>query len=115
MAFFEENNLPSDMFYKRKLLKDIQMDDEGLYLVGKAEEKNPSEEFVLNDGSGTIQVREIPEETEKIQEGKLYKVLGRNSIDGVGTRYLAADHVISMDDLDLELYKKALNMKKEID
>ena len=74
MAFFEQTNLPTEKHYEKKLLKDTQMDDEGLYLVGIAEDKNASDEFVLNDHTGKIPIRNIPENTDPIQNNQVIQI-----------------------------------------
>ena len=67
MAFFEQENLPTNKPYKRKLIKEIQMDDEEIYVIGMAENKNASEEFTLNDETGTFPVRNIPETFKEVE------------------------------------------------
>ncbi len=114
MAFFEQENMPSTMHYERKVIKDVQMEDEAIYLIGKAENKNPSEEFDLNDGTGLIRVRNIPDATDSIEVGKIYRVVGRISIDGAGERFLAVDLIQKVENLDLKLYQQALELKKQI-
>ena len=114
MSFYDQNNLPSDMHYNKKLISEIQLDDEALYLIGTAKNKNESDEFVLDDGTGTIPVREIPEQNAPIVNENIYRVLGTISIDGSGTRYLAAKICKLVEGINLELYQKALKMKKDL-
>ena len=47
-----------------------------------------------------------------IENDKLYRVLGKISIDGAGTRYLAPKVCQPMENFNLELYQKALRLKK---
>ena len=114
MSFYDQNNLPSDMHYNKKLIGEIQLDDEALYLIGTAKDKNANDDFVLDDDTGTIPVREIPEQNDPIENGKMYRVLGTISIDGSGTRYLAAKFCKLVDNFNLELYQKALKLKMNL-
>lgn len=115
MAFFEQENQATYSEYQRKLIKDLQMNDEGVYLIGKAENKNPSEEFDLNDGTGKVRVRNIPENIDNVEIGKYYRVLGQMSLDGSGARFLAVDHIKMLPEFDLNTYQEVLGLKTKMD
>ena len=100
--------------YLKKFINEIGPGDEGVQLVGYARKVNASQEFYLDDATGQINVREIPEEVAAIQTDRLYRVLGECSLDGSGSQYLAAAFIQDMNDLNMELYQKALRKKKEI-
>ncbi|MHA1584725.1 MAG: hypothetical protein ACTSVU_08665 [Promethearchaeota archaeon] len=114
MSIFNSDSESSDQFYKKKMIGEIQLEDTTLQLVGYAKNKNPSEEFTLEDETGKVFVREIPDEAEAIQEGKLYKVMGQMALDGAGTRYFAAEIVQNVESLNYKLYKKSMQLKKTI-
>jgi hypothetical protein len=101
-------------FYKRKLVGDVQPDDDFIQLVGIAKNPNASQEFTLEDGTGKINVRNVPEQMNKIQENHIYHILGRYSIDAIGTHFLNAAIVQDYDKLNLEIYKKAVELTKKI-
>ena len=86
MAFFEQDNQGINLQYQRKLIKDIEMNDEGVYIIGRAENKNPSQEFDLNDETGTVRVRQVPQDIDEIMVGEMYRILGQMSLDGAGTQ-----------------------------
>lgn len=100
--------------YIKRLLKDIQLDDSAIQVVGYAKSVNPSQEFYIDDKEGKIHVRDIPDEIENIQEGSLYRVFGELSIDGSGTQYISAHIVQDMEKLNFELYIKSMELVKKI-
>ncbi len=100
-------------FYRLRRIGEIQPDDSEIQIIGFAKKVNASMEFEISDNSGNIQVRDIPEAVEKIEEGKIYRVLGEHSMDGIGTQYVATKFIQHLDNLDLELYYKTLELRKK--
>jgi hypothetical protein len=99
--------------YRRKTIDTIQQDDDAVTLVGHARNMNPSFEFTLDDGTGKLSVRNIPDDFCPLQEGRLYKVLGMLSIDGAGMHYLDARFVEDVTGLNLEYYKQAIKLMEK--
>ncbi len=112
MEDFEEN-AQHKHFKLIKNIEDIQPDDSHVQVVGKAKGVNPSMEFNITDDSGKFPVREIPHEISEIKEGNLYRVMGEVAIDGAGVQFIAAEVVQDMKALDVELYKKSIELYKK--
>ena len=117
MEEFNDNGRNERNFFKIiKNIGDIKPEDSLIQVIGTARKVNPSMEFLLTDETGEIPVREIPDEIQSIDEGKLYRVFGRVSIDGVGTQYLQAEMVVKLeDDFRLDLFKKSIELYEKIE
>ena len=85
-----------------------------IQVVGAVKDLGLGGEFVLDDGSGTINVRDIPDETDPINQDLCYRVMGKFAIDPTGSAYLAAQIIQPLPQLNLELYKKSLELLKKI-
>jgi len=101
-------------FYKKRLIEDIQPNDDTVMLTGYAKSVNASEEFNLDDTTGKIHIRDIPEESVSIQEGKMYRVIGQMLIDGAGTSYISAKYIVDFEGLNLDLFLKSMKLVKKI-
>jgi hypothetical protein len=102
-------------FYRKKLLTDLQPDDELVQLVGYAMNPNASLEFELVDGSMKIHVRNIPDSIHTIESNHLYRVFGQYSIDPIGTHYIKAEIIQDFGNINFDQYKKALQLTKTIE
>ncbi len=113
MEEFSDNQRTKKDFYRKCLIKDIRPDDNQLQVVGTASQINASQEFELSDGTGTVQVREIPDQCDKIKENNIYRVFGKYNIDPLGTHYLAAEIIQDLKNLNLERYIQTLELMKK--
>ena len=115
MATFEdgENSSPSQ-FYRKRLIADIQLDDEFVQIIGFARNLDENDEFYLEDGEAKIHVREIPEYVPQIYSDTLYRIFGHISIDGGGTQYVSAELIQHLPDLNFDLYHRAMTLSQKI-
>lgn len=114
MAFEFENEVQSKEFFQKRLVEDIQATDNQVTLTGYARNLNASEEFNLDDTTGQINVRDIPDETVAIKEGKIFTVLGNVSLDGAGTKYISAQFIRDVEGINFDLYLKSMQLSKTI-
>ena len=103
-----------NQYFAKKLIQELQPVDTFVQLVGYARNKNQNDEFYLDDTTGQVHIRELPEESPAIQEGNLYRILGKYELDGSATPFVAAQIIQDMDQLDFELYMQAYKKFKEI-
>lgn len=111
---FEDENSGSTQFYRKRLIADIQLDDELIQIIGMARDLDANDEFYLEDGGTKINIREIPEYVPQIYVDSLYRIFGRISIDGSGTQYVAAELVQHLPEFNFELYHRAMEMIQKI-
>ena len=109
----DTENRPSRTFVK-KFVADITPNDSSVQLTGYASNINKSNEFVLDDTTGKIALREIPDEFPQVQEKQVYRVCGDLSIDGTGTQYIAVKAIGQLNGLDFNLHKKIEQLRKKI-
>ncbi|UYP45272.1 hypothetical protein NEF87_001557 [Candidatus Lokiarchaeum ossiferum] len=114
MAFEYENEVQSKDFFQKRLVKDIQATDNQVTLTGYARNLNASDEFNLDDTTGQINIRDIPDETVAIKEGKIFTVLGNVSLDGAGTKFISAQFIRDAEGINFELYLKSMELFKKI-
>lgn len=114
MDNFSDTQRTKKEFYRKVLIGDIRPDDNQIQIVGIALNINASQEFELSDNTGKVQVREIPDQCDKIIEKNTYRVFGRYLIDPLGTHYLAADIIQDLKTLNLERYIQTLELMKKI-
>ncbi|SRR6056297_3350916 len=114
MEEFEDDDMGQQAFVIKKNVADIQSGDTLIQVLGTASEVNPSMEFKLSDDTGKFPVREVPHDIETIDEGGHYRVFGEVTVDGAGVQYIAAKIVQDMKDLDVDLYKKSLDLMEKI-
>ncbi len=103
-----------NQYFAKKLIQELQPVDTFVQLVGYARNKNQNDEFYLDDTTGKVHIRELPEESPAIQEGNLYRILGKYELDGSATPFVATQIIQDMDQLDFELYMQAYKKFKEI-
>lgn len=110
---FDSSNT-SNLFYKKKLISDIQPDDNLIQVIGTATKVNAAQEFVLEDNGAIIAVRNTPDDAPKVNERSFYRVFGAYTIDPVGTHYLSAEIIQPLTELNIDQYHQAMNLMKKI-
>jgi hypothetical protein len=110
---FESSN-SSNLFYKKKLISDIQPDDNLIQVLGIAIKLNAAQEFTLEDNGATIAIRNTPDDTPKIIEKGIYRVFGTYTIDPVGTHYLSAEIIQPITELNMKMYHQTMDLMKKI-
>ncbi len=115
MEDFDEEDTGKKTFVVKKNIAEIAPNDTLIQVIGKAKNINPSMEFHLFDDTGSFPVREIPTEVEKIVENVLYRVMGEITIDGSGTQFLQAHIIHVMSGLNVENYKKSIELLRKIE
>lgn len=115
MTELPPEDLRPAQFYAKKMVKDLQPTDGMVQLTGYARNKNANDDFYIDDTTGKIQVQNIPDESPLITEGNLYRVYGKYEIDGTGTPIISAQIVKDMQDLDFDLYLKAIKKWQELE
>ena len=111
---FDDSEVQNKEFFQKRLVGDIQATDNQVTLTGYARNLNASEEFSLDDTTGQIHIRDIPDESAAIKEGKLYTVLGNVLLDGTGTKYVSTQFIRDEEGLNFELFLKSLKLTKTI-
>ncbi|MCF2139703.1 MAG: hypothetical protein K9W44_06585 [Candidatus Lokiarchaeota archaeon] len=114
MAEFTPEEMRSDQYYEKKLVKDLQPTDGLVQLTGYARNINANNDFYIDDTTGKIQTQNIPDDAPKITEGNLYRVFGKYEVDGTGTPVIAAQIIQDMQELDFNFYLKTMEKFKEI-
>lgn len=114
MAEIYNDDGAGNQFFVKKIIQELQPNEAEVQILGYARDKNANDEFYLDDTTGRIHIREIPEEAPLIQEGKLYRVFGTYALDGSGSPYIATQILQDMEDIDFEYYMKSLKKKQEI-
>ena len=110
---FESSNA-SNLFYKKKLISDIQPDDNLIQVIGVAINVTAAQEFSLEDKGAIIAVRNTPDDAPKVTEKSLYRVFGSYTIDPVGTHYLSAEIIQPVKELNMIQYHQAMDLMKKI-
>jgi hypothetical protein len=111
--FSKADRIP--VFYKKVRVEEIEPNDSLIQVVGYAKNINASQEFSIDDKTGKISVRDIPDEVAAIQENRLYRIFGELSMDGVGSQFIKSEIVQDVNDLNFDLYQKSLDLSREID
>jgi hypothetical protein len=113
MEQFESDNRVSKVYTKR-YVGEIKPDEGNVQILGYATQINKAQEFFLDDKTGKIQVRDIPDETEDIQPNGLYRVLGEIAFDPTGAQYVKAVLIQPLKGFNFQLYQRAENLRKKI-
>ncbi len=102
-----------DQPYVKRMIKDIKIDDEKIQVVGTITEKVTDNEYKINDGTGEISVVFSGSESilDSIREKMVIKILGK--LLGDSTTLINVKFASDYSDLDLEMYKKALELEKK--
>ncbi len=98
-------NQPRRAPSKHRKIKDIDEDEIRISLIGAVVSKKDFE-FVLDDGTGQIEV--MCEEDADFKEGDLVRVVGR-----LFTDIVQAEIVRKIEDMDMELYNKSYPLIKK--
>ncbi len=114
MTSEDGENDRSTQFYRKRLIADIQLDDELVQIIGIAGKLDANDEFYLEDGDAKIHIREIPEYVPQIYSDAPYRIFGRISIDGAGTQFTTAEIIQHLPELNMDLYHRTMAMIQKI-
>lgn len=114
MSSEDKENSQATQFYRKRLIADIQLDDEFVQIIGIAGKLDANDEFYLVDGDAKIHIREIPDYVPQIYSDAPYRIFGAISIDGAGMQFVSTELVQHLPELNIELYHRAMAMIPKI-
>ena len=105
----------SFQFAKKKIIKDISIDDERIQVTGYIKKKIDDNHIILNDKTGEINVNIKGVENFNFKTDDLINVIGDLEFKSSGEKLINADIIQDMNKLNFEYYQKLYQIKKELE
>ncbi|MFX1327960.1 MAG: hypothetical protein ACFE91_07430 [Promethearchaeota archaeon] len=102
-------------YAKKRIIKDIALDDERIQVTGYIKNKIDDNHIILNDKTGEIKVNIKGIENFNFEVNDLINVIGDLEFRSSGEKLINADIVQDMNKLNFEYYQKLYQIKKELD
>lgn len=102
-------------YAKKRIIKDIALDDERIQVTGYIKNKIDDNHIILNDKTGEINVNIKGVENFNFEVNDLINVIGDLEFQSSGEKLINADIVQDMNKLNFEYYQKLYQIKKELE
>ncbi len=102
-------------YAKKRIIKDIALDDERIQVTGYIKNKIDDNHILLNDKTGEINVNIKGVENFNFKVNDLINVIGDLEFQSSGEKLINADIVQDMNKLNFEYYQKLYQIKKELE
>ena len=102
-------------YAKKRIIKDIALDDERIQVTGYIKNKIDDTHIILNDKTGEINVNIKSVENFNFKVNDLINVIGDLEFQSSGEKLINADIVQDMNKLNFEYYQKIYQLKKELE
>ncbi len=102
-------------YAKKRIIKDIALDDERIQVTGYIKNKIDDNQIILNDKTGEINVNIKGVENFNFKVNDLINVIGDLEFQSSGEKLINADIVQDMNKLNFEYYQKLYQIKKELE
>ncbi|MFX0034432.1 MAG: hypothetical protein ACFE9I_02180 [Candidatus Hermodarchaeota archaeon] len=102
-------------YAKKRIIKDIALDDERIQVTGYIKNKIDDNHIILNDKTGEINVNIKSVENFNFKVNDLINVIGDLEFQSSGEKLINADIVQDMNKLNFEYYQKIYQLKKELE
>ncbi len=109
-----QETIEKGKFFRKTLINYVSATDNFIQIAGYAKNVNASQEFTLDDSTAQIRIRDHPETAPNIEENQICRVFGQYLIDPMGTPYISARIIQFLPHLNMELYKKILQLQMRI-
>ncbi|TXT59511.1 MAG: OB fold protein [Promethearchaeota archaeon] len=101
-------------YAKQRMIKDIQMDDVGVQVVGYVDEISMEDkEIIIDDKNGKLTVDFEDIEGMDLTEGDLINVIGEIKMDVDGKQTLKAEIIQDRNEMNFEYYTQLYEIKKD--